>query len=180
MVDASNNVIYETKTTKVPEGFLTGGGQLKTVNGNNALRVSFGGNVGFLADFSIVGEIEVNFHDVSVNSLDGAKFHSDSFTALQFFKDAGVGPGQPPANANVATYTALGTLNGVSGWKLIACVSDRGEPGKNDTISFVLINPANVTVYSSVTDFGTAETSQACARSLLDSGNLQIHSGVKP
>jgi len=180
MVDASNNVIYETKTIKVPEGFLTGGGQLKDGNGNNANRVSFGGNVGFLADFSVVGEIEVNFHNVSVDSLAGARFHSDSFTALQFLKDAGAGPNPPPANANVAKYTALGTVNGVSGWTLKACVSDRGEPGKNDTISFVLINPANVVVYSSVADFGTTETSQDCARSLLDSGNLQIHSGVKP
>jgi hypothetical protein len=64
-------VFTETKTIKVPEGFLTGGGNITNGKGPNAERISWGGDVGFLADFSIVGEWNTNFHNVDGTSLDG-------------------------------------------------------------------------------------------------------------
>jgi hypothetical protein len=186
MTNAAGNIILEHKVIHVPEGFLTGGGQIDDGRGRNAKSISFGGNVGFLADFSLVGQWETNFHNVSVDSLDKARFHSTAITSLQFFNDGGAGPNPPPANANVALFTATGRLNGEDGWTLNVCLADRGEPGRqNDSIRVRLINPGGVVMYDSrgSTDFVSEDPGGqggVCdSRHKLDAGNLQIHSGVK-
>ena len=183
---ATGEPAAEHKVIKVPEGFLTGGGQIDTGKGPNALGISFGGNVGFLADFSLVGQWQTNFHNVSVDGLDKARFHSTAITALQFFQDGGPGPYPPPANANVGSFTATGRLNGEDGWTLDVCLADRGEPGRqNDSIRVALTNPGGVLVYDSrgSTDFASEDPGGqggVCdSRHKLDSGNFQIHSGVK-
>jgi hypothetical protein len=183
---ATGEPVAEHKIIKVPEGFLTGGGQIDTGKGPNALGTSFGGNVGFLADFSLVGQWQTNFHNVSVDSLDKARFHSTAITALQFFQDGGPGPYPPPANANVGLFTATGRLNGEDGWTLDVCLADRGEPGRqNDSIRVALTNPGGVLVYDSrgSTDFASEDPGGqggVCdSRHKLDAGNFQIHSGVK-
>lgn len=178
----ADETIYEVKTINVPEGFLTSGGSIKNGNGPNAERISWGGNVGFLADFSIVGEWNTNFHDVDGTSLDGAHFHADEITSLQFVDDGGAGPAPPPANANVARFIASGTLNGVPGYQLRVCAADRGEPGKgNDTMRMTLFAPGSVLVYDSLTsgDFADQAPTSACDGHELDGGNVQIHSGLK-
>jgi len=183
---ATGEPAAEHKTIKVPEGFLTGGGQIDNGKGRNALSISFGGNVGFLADFSLVGQWQTNLHNVSVDSLDKARFHSTSITALQFFHDGGPGPYPPPANANVALFTATGRLNGEDGWTLEVCLADRGEPGRqNDSIRLRLTDPGGNVAYDSrgSTDFVSEDPGGqggVCdSRHKLDSGNFQIHSGVK-
>jgi hypothetical protein len=175
MVDATGAIIYETKTIHVPEGFLTGGGQISTGNSPKALKVSFAGNVGFLDDASLVGQWQTNLHNVGVDALDGAIFHSTNITSLQFANDGGAGPNPPPANANIASFTAEGRLNGEAGWILSVRLTDRGEPGKNDSIRLVLTSPGGVVVYDSLTDF-TADDVGGTHK--LASGNLQIHSGT--
>ena len=176
----ADETIYEMKTIKVPEGFLTGGGHISNGNGPNAERISWGGNVGFLADFSLVGEWNTNFHNVGGTSLDGAHFHAHEIVSLQFSKDAGAGPNPPPANANIGTFIAAGELDHVPGYLLRVCVADRGEPGKgNDTMRMQLFAPGPVLVYDSLTDFADQAPATACDGHELDGGNVQIHSGLK-
>ncbi len=187
MVDESGAIIYETKTIRVPEGFLTGGGQINTGTGTKKTdnKVSFAGNLGYMADFSMVGNFQMNFHNVSVNSLDGAQFHSTDIVQLQFFNDGGDGPNPPPANANVAYFEIDGRLNTkdgkfTDGYTIYAYVADRGEPGRNDSINFALWYGGAV-VYSSTWDFpaDAALMNGDTVGTLLDNGNLQIHSGIK-
>lgn len=175
-----DETIYERKTIRVPEGFLTGGGQISNGNGPSAERISWGGNVGFLADFSIVGQWNTNFHNVDGTALDKAHFHASDFSSLQFANDGGAGPSPPPANANLAFFVADGTLNGEPGYRLRVCVADRGEPGKgNDTMRMQLFAPGPVLVYDSQTDFADEAPESACDGHELDGGNVQIHGGVK-
>jgi hypothetical protein len=178
----ADETIYEVKTIEVPEGFLTGGGNISNGNGPNAERISWGGNVGFLADFGIVGEWNTNFHNVDGTSLDGAHFHAHEITSLQFVDDGGPGPSPPQANANVALFVASGTLNGTPGYQLRVCTADRGEPGTgNDTMRVTLFAPGPVLVYDSLTsgDFADQAPASACDGHELDGGNVQIHSGLK-
>jgi hypothetical protein len=175
-----DETIYEVKTIRVPEGFLTGGGQIDTGKGQGVKRISWGGNVGFLADASLTGEWNTNFHNVGVDSLDGSHFHAHDITSLQFTNDGGPGPSPPPANANVAMFVASGALNGTSGYQLRVCIADRGEPGKgNDTIRLQLFDPSLALVYDSLSDFADEDAYSACDGHKLDGGNAQIHSGLK-
>jgi hypothetical protein len=187
MRDPAGNIIKEHKIIKVPEGFLTGGGQIDNGRGKNkAERLNASGNVGFLADFSLVGQWNVVFHDVTNSSvdLDKAHFHSTAITALQFFHDGGAGPNPPPANANAAYFAATGRLGQDPGWTLEVCLADRGEPGSKgtDSLRLRLTNPGGVVVYDSLSDFAPEDNTLTgiCAnRHKLDTGNYQIHSGVK-
>ena len=191
--DAAGNLIVETKTIRVPEGFLTGGGHIDNGNGPKAERISWGGNVGYLADFSIVGNWNVQFHNVLGTALDKGHFKSDSFSVLQFGNVCGPAANPPPANANSGYFKALGTFNGVAGYTLEVWFADFGEPGKDsDAIRFRLTGPLGT--YDSW--LGAAppgdfiDNDEQCSpeglldvsdvhRHQLDGGNLQIHSGVK-
>ncbi|MBA4180359.1 MAG: hypothetical protein C0506_07215 [Anaerolinea sp.] len=201
LTDANGRVISEVKTIRVPEGFLTGGGFIDTGNGKNAERISWGGNVGYLADFSLVGNWNVQFQNVVGTTYDGAHFKSTSFTVLQFGNVCGPVSNPPPANANSGYFQALGTLNGLPGYKLNVWFADFGEPGKdNDAIRYQLLSSADAVLYDSYNPAGPAgpaptegdfaDNDERCSpeglldaddvhRHQLDGGNLQIHSGVK-
>ena len=183
LLDQAGAPVQELKWIKVPEGFLTGGGQITNGRGRNVERVSFGGNVGYLADFSLVGQWQTNFHNVFGTPLTGVQFHSTEILSLQFLDDGGAGPNPPPANANVAGFNALGRVGQEDGWLLRVCLADRGEPGKdNDSIRLHLISPGGVLVYDSFVDFDSQDDSLEgpCGdRHRLDAGNFQIHSGLK-
>ena len=112
-------VIYEVKTIKVPEGFLTGGGQINNGKGKTPEKISFGGNVGFLADFSLVGNWNVVLHNVADTANDGGHFKGTDPTALQFSVVCGPAANPPPANANFAHFTFSGSYNGVGGNSLL-------------------------------------------------------------
>lgn len=160
MVDEGGAIIYETKTIKVPEGFLTGGGQ--TGKGQKALN--FGGNVGFLADFSVVGQWQFRDGDLKLN------MHSLSIDTLQFSNDAGPDPDPPPANAEVADFSGtarvkLGTAMWIDTCTFRAQAHDHGEPDVADVFGIHI-------------DCGT-DGSWTYGRLVLDTGNLQIHSGLK-
>ena len=102
------------------EGFLTGGGQITAGD----YKVSFAGNVGS----SLVGHWQTNFHNVSEDSLDGARFHSTSVILLAYYYDST--PMPSPADANVVHIIAEGMLNGEDGYTLNVWLADPGEPGK--------------------------------------------------
>ncbi|MEK7215360.1 MAG: hypothetical protein AAB289_07195, partial [Chloroflexota bacterium] len=72
-----------------------------------------------------------------------------------------------------------GTLNGVAGWTMYTCLTDRGEPGKNDTLYFKLSD--GVTTYTSDGDFSRSRDTGCgdppIAREITV-GNYQIHSGL--
>ncbi len=182
--DAEGHVISEVKTIKVPEGFLTGGGQIVDGSGKNADRVSFGGNVGFLADFTLVGNWNVNLQNVAGTANDGGHFKGKDPTYLQFAVICGPSSNPPPANANFAHFIFDGSYNGVDGYTLHVWATDHGEPGSFDSIRMTLHDPANTVVYTTVTDFPDNDTLMGCDPASsnahqLDAGNLQIHSGTK-
>ena len=186
LADANGVRIVETKTIHVPEGFLTGGGHIDNGNGPKAERISWGGNVGYLADFSLVGNYNVIFHNVVGTALDGGHFKGKDPTVLQFSQICGAGPNPPPANANFAHFEFNGEFNGTAGYRLVVDAADYGEPGKDsDSIRFRLYNGL-VLVYDSYNsgDFVDNDTQPACLPIAnighqLDGGNIQIHSGVK-
>jgi hypothetical protein len=174
-------VIYEVKTIKVPEGFLTGGGQINNGKGKTPEKISFGGNVGFLADFSLVGNWNVVLHNVFGTANDGGHFKGTDPTMLQFSVVCGPAANPPPANANFAHFKFSGSYNGVGGYTLEVWASDHREPGRLDSIRMILSLGAAV-VYTTATDFPDNDNLPDCtdvdARQL-DNGNLQIHSSLK-
>lgn len=196
MVDEAGAIIYETKTIRVPDCWVTGGGQIVTTGEGkkkDQLRVSFAGNVGRLNDGSPIGQWNMNLHNVDagypvdVNWLDKAHFHTTSILSLEFYDardsaDPGVPilPDPPPAGVNLAFFIAEGKLSGEEGWKLHFAAMDAGEPGVDDRIAFSLWNPGGEMVYYQAYDgfpsswvmfvpvVGTYVTTRAA-------GNLQIH-----
>jgi hypothetical protein len=184
LTDDAGQVISEVKTIRVPEGFLTGGGQINNGKGKAAEKVSFGGNIGFLADFSLVGHWNVVFHNVDGTANDGGHFKGTDPTTLQFSVVCGPASNPPPANANFAHFTFEGSYDGVDGYTLEVWASDHGEPGSLDSISMTLRDPASAVVYTTGTDFADNDNLPTCAvgdvvAHQLDNGNLQIHSGIK-
>jgi hypothetical protein len=159
MADEAGSIIYETKTVKVPEGFLTGGGQ--TGKGKKALN--FGGNVGFLEDFSVVGQWQFRDGDLKLN------MHSLDIDYLQFSVDPGDPPDPPVANATVADFSGtarvkLGTAKWDDACTFRAQAHDHGEPDVADVFGIQITCGGDVWTYG---------------RLVLDTGNLQIHQGLK-
>jgi hypothetical protein len=184
LMDDAGQVISEVKTIKVPEGFLTGGGQINNGKGKTTAKINFAGNVGFLADFSLVGNWNVVFHNVAGTANDGGHFKGTDPTALQFAVVCGPASNPPPANANFAHFMFAGSYDGVDGYTLEVWASDHGEPGAFDSISMTLRNPASAIVYTTTTDFADNDNLPTCLAGAvvahqLDNGNLQIHSGLK-
>lgn len=181
--DPDGEIIYEYKTIRVPEGFVTGGGQITKDIGSGKkkeqYRISFAGNVGYMADFSVVGQYQMNFHNVSVDELDGASFHSTEIVSFNPGADSWEDASPPDANANHARIIALGRLNNEDGWLLGILVADRGEPGKNDSVLINLWNPDGDMVYNSYWDFGTNAFAGSWVTYKLTAGNIQLHSGTK-
>jgi hypothetical protein len=168
---ATGEPAAEHKIIKVPEGFLTGGGQI----GRGSAGQNTGGNVGYLADFSIVGQWQFN-------DRDGLEMHSLGFDTLQFRIVPGEGPEPPDANANAAAFSGparvkVGSDKWDEGCYFRAEVWDRGEPGRRGK------NAGDPDVFGigiwCESDPDTEGPDYAYGRDRLDAGNFQIHSGVK-
>lgn len=162
MVDDAGAIILETKTIRVPDGFLTGGGQIRNVKD----KISFGGNVGFLADFSIVGQWRFQDHSKSSRLI----MRSLTIDILKFSNDDGAPADPPRANANVAEFSGTARVkDGKAKW-IDTCTfnveaHDHGEPNVADVYGIHIECGADTWNFFPVAD--------------LDKGNLQIHSGVK-
>ena len=71
-------------------------------------------------------------------------------------------PGAPHgATFNTLWLTGVGSYNGASGYTIVACFTDAGEPGTDDDFSFVLHDPGGNEVF--------------LAGGTLVEGNLQAH-----
>ena len=159
MVDGAGAIVYETKTIRVPAFFLTGGGQI----GKAKTAQNFGGNVGFLEDGSIVGQWHFRDGATKLN------MHSSSIETLAFSTNSGPPAYPPAANANAAYFTGTarvkdGTAKWIDTCTFEAWAEDHGEPDVADVFGI------HITCGTDVYTFG---------RELLDTGNLQIHSGLK-
>ncbi|MEA2024623.1 MAG: hypothetical protein U9N79_10115, partial [Actinomycetota bacterium] len=160
MLDDAGLIIYEYKTIKVPEGFLTGGGQI----GKAKTAQNFGGNVGFLDDFSIVGQWQFRDGATKLN------MHSLSIDYLQFYMIGGDPADPPTANANAAEFGGTARVkDGKAKWidtcTFNAWAEDHGEPDVADAF-WIYIDCGTDGIW----DYG---------HDVLDTGNLQIHSGYK-
>lgn len=151
----------ETKTILVPENFVTGGGNITDGKGKNRLNLlTFGGNAGYMADGTLLGHWNFNFHFV------GWRFQAQEITALQFV-DTGVDPAPPEADADTAIMTAEGRGNFGDGWidgcTIEVTFHDGGEP-QQDGLSDISMSCPGYAVVGSVD---------------LTGGNIQIHDGTK-
>ena len=128
-----NSVSAETEGAGWEYGGVTGGGSI--VETSNAAHITFGGNVRFNSDGTIVGQWQVNFHNVNNDTIDGGSFHSTSFSLLNWDQYKG----HPTAQ-----FTATGRFNGQDGWSMNVRLADFGEPGRgNDSIRIILCSPDN-------------------------------------
>jgi hypothetical protein len=163
MVDAAGAIIYETKTIDVPVAFLTGGGQI----GGARDGISFGGNVGYLEDGSVLGKWQFQDHDKSSRLI----MHSLEITAIQLSNDLDGDPDPPTAPANIVAFEGTARVkDGNNKWidtsTFNAEAHDHGEPSVDDQFAIAIDCGADgAWDYFPVVD--------------LDKGNLQIHEGPK-
>jgi hypothetical protein len=163
MVDAAGEIILERKTIHVPVAFLTGGGQI----GNPKDGISFGGNVGYLADGSVVGQWEFQDHDKSSRLI----MHSLNITAIQLSNDGDGAPDPPTAPANIVAFEGTARVKDGNDKWIDTCTfnaeaHDHGEPSVDDQFAIAI----NCGADGAWTYFPVAD---------LEQGNLQIHEGPK-
>ena len=151
------------------DGFVSGGGQL--VEEDNKRPdwhvISFGGFAASAGASGLIGEWQVNFHNVGVDAFDKSSFHTTSIYAMNFYDgECGI----------ALNFYATGVWNGIPGYKMIFRAQDAGEPGSLDNARIELYNPGGTRVYD--TDWPgefTAESNcHGTHRTLLDNGNLQM------
>ena len=157
------------------DGYVSGGGHiLEAPDGAKRpewLDVSFGGWIQEMADGSIVGEWQVNFHNVTKDELDQSHFHATTFSEINFF-----GPSSDSCQAAV-NFTAHGSWNGMPGYKMIFRAGDFSTPNSEyaDTIRVELFgSDGKVYDTSWSTDFDDESDCVGTARTGLDTGNLTI------
>jgi hypothetical protein len=135
-----------------PEGWMTGGGNfmcgdIKVTHGFE-LRCSGGPN-----------NLEINWGV-------GNNFHLDALTAgtVDCFDDPAFAP-PPPPFTTFDTFSASGTgsFNNVSGYSITFILTDHGEPGTSDTITFTIFDPSGAAIFT-------------CGEATLENGgNHQAH-----
>jgi hypothetical protein len=158
---------------------VTGGGMITEGQGKEAPKITFGLNVFVDPSGHPAGHLEVNFHNVYDDELDKAVFKS---SGIDWFSSSlneldGI-------EYNFVSLTFNGQLNGEEGWSISIRLSDFGEPGKgkrgsgnhSDAVRISLFNPSVENVYDTATEGQDFPREQAW-RTLLDGGNIQIHSG---
>ena len=163
MVDAAGAIIYETKTIEVPVAFLTGGGQI----GNPRDGISFGGNVGYLADGSVMGQWQFQDHDRTSRLI----MHSTEITWIQLSNDGDGDPDPPTAPANIVEFGGDARVKDGNNKWIDTCTfnaeaHDHGEPSVDDQFAIAI-------------DCGLDGSWDYFPVVDLDRGNLQIHEGPK-
>jgi len=163
MVDAAGAIIYETKTIEVPVAFLTGGGQIGAAKD----KISFGGNVGYLADGSVMGQWQFQDHAKSSRLI----MHSTEITWIQLSNDGDGAPDPPTAPANIVEFGGDARVKDGNNKWIDTCTfnaeaHDHGEPSVDDQFAINIDCGADgAWSFFPVVD--------------LDKGNLQIHEGPK-
>ncbi|MEK7547005.1 MAG: SdrD B-like domain-containing protein [Patescibacteria group bacterium] len=162
----------ETKTCTITNddfpGRMTGGGSVftktsagDTVNGAalNNVRVTHGFQIQCKIP-DVNDSIEINWNDKTGKSH---KFHLETLTSAICTKNGNPAPPKNTANGfNTFTGVGIGRYDGISGATLNFVFTDNGEPGRNDTASYLVKNIGGSTVL------------QVSAKNL-DKGNQQAH-----
>jgi hypothetical protein len=137
--------------------FVTGGGNIK---GGRKVAWTFGGNVGFLTDWTIVGQFEIVDHANKVS------WHChDAFDSLIFWGDA---TDSPPASVDHAQFIGTFTSNKGGSKYLRVTIWDDQEPGRD--FDWITVEVS--------TDGGATWTTWFSGNPI-SGGNFQIHEGFK-
>ena len=168
---------------------ITGGGNINTGRGRDVTKITFGGNVGIAGGEGLVGQWNINFHNLAeaYDEFDKGHFHSEEITFLDFKRIPGCGgPVPPDAYFTWAQFKADGRFKvpdkpWEDGWSIIVNVADFGE-GKNrpnkDSIRILLYDNFGGLVFDSWWEFGSEDTCGPLIsrmRAQLDGGNIQMH-----
>jgi len=132
----------------VLDGRMTGGGKLEVTHETHG--------------FELYCDINDGPNNLEINWDGGNNFHLESLTSIKCLDDPTIAP--KPPNAGFDTYEAfgLGKLNQISGYEIYFELRDAGEPGKNDSMFFVIRAP----VTNEIVHIANAH---------LDQGNHQAH-----
>lgn len=151
----------------VVDKYVGGGGQILEKIGakkKDWFKISFGGAVGDAGSAGFVGDWQINFHNVGVDLLDKAKFHTTSITQMNFY---------PPGGGDCTgamNFYAFGKLNGVPNYKIRFRAGD-----SPDTVRVELYNPDGVKIYDTHDgDFNDESDCVGSARTGLDNGDIVI------
>jgi len=138
----------------VEEGRMTGGGSV-VIGTETAKRYTHG--------FELQGKLGAGPNNFQYNdhSLNG-NFKLESVTSVSLSDDPAINPNPPGASFDTLELSGSGRWNGVSGYIIVLKVTDAGEPGRNDSLSVIITNPAGDVVVSQVSG-------------KLSSGNHQAH-----
>lgn len=186
--DAGDENIRLTREFYIVDGMVNGGGHILemipspeeeelTTRGGKAkpekpgkqdmYDISFGGNVAQVGS-DYMGSWQINFHDVSNDDLDKAKFHGNEVDIINFFA------ADSDSCNSAVNFTMHGTLNGEEGYHVIVRGGDSGAPNDVDTVRIELYHGATLMYDTHAGDFADESTCVGTARTGLDNGNLTI------
>ncbi|MEN8251813.1 MAG: hypothetical protein ABFS32_23030 [Bacteroidota bacterium] len=115
------------------------------------------------------GEWQINYHNVSLSTLDKATFHSTDITDINYFV------GNSGTCNSALNMTMYGSLNGMPGYKVIFRAGDFGSPGYVDTVRVELYSPDGAKVFDTHgSEFVDQSSCVGSARTGLDAGNVTI------
>jgi len=138
----------------VPEGRITGGGSFFL----NGMRITHG--------FELHCNPSVGPNNLEINWNGGYKFHLTTLQKAPCW-DTGISPGKPNAPFDQFFGFGTGTYNGVAGATIDFQLTDHGELGRNDSVSYLTITDASGAVVLNL--------SPASGPCMLDSENHQAH-----
>jgi len=160
------------------DGRVTGGGQIR----EGKYKISFGISLRVVDGELVFHNTTIQFHNVSVDELDGGKFKGKELTRVSFYENR---PSSVPYDNEgcyqVVRYDVTGKFNGEDGYKVIVRLEDAGEPGRKDNIRIELYAPDGLLLYDTTDkvaggskDFPGESNNEGTARHLLDKGNFQV------
>lgn len=114
------------------EGRMTGGG---SVFGKPQGRVTHGFEL-HCDTTQLPNRLQVNWG--------GNRFHLETLTHAACFDSPAIAPNPPAAGFDTYVGRGLGRYNGVSGFIARWVFRDAGEPGKNDSMKLVIIDPVTL------------------------------------
>ena len=133
----------------VLDGRMTGGGKLQTSHETHG--------------FELYCDFNDGPNNLEINWDGGNNFHLESLVdgTIRCLDSPLIAPNPPKAGFDTYEAFGHGKFNGVSGYEIYFELRDAGEPGKNDSMFFVLRDPSGNEVH--------------IANAFLDQGNHQAH-----
>lgn len=169
--DAGETNIRLTREFYVADTYVNGGGHLLEETGAKRKDwndISFGGWTANLGLSGLVGEWQVNLHNVSGTELDKGKFHGTEIIDLNLFA------GNSGTCNDAMNLTVFGTWNGEPGYKMILRAGDFGSPNTADTVRVEIYHGTKKRYDTYSSDFTAESTCVGNARTGLDTGNITI------